>query len=44
MDPQGAHRLVQVRTRVLNDDLRPTFERWYPGLKPDIASPQDAVA
>jgi len=41
---RGAHLLLQVRTRVLNDDLRATFERWYPGLKPDIASTQDAAA
>ena len=40
----GAHRLLQVRTQVLNDDLRSTFERWYPGLKPAIESPQDAAA
>jgi len=30
--PEGAHLLLQVRTRVLNDDLRPTFLRWYPAL------------
>jgi hypothetical protein len=30
---RGAHRLLQVRTRVLNADLRATFQRWYPGLK-----------
>lgn len=30
--PEGAHLLLQVRTRVLNDDLRPTFHRWYPAL------------
>lgn len=29
----GAHRLLQVRTQVLNEDLRATFCRWYPGLK-----------
>ena len=29
----GAHRLLQVRTQVLNDDLRASFCRWYPGLK-----------
>ena len=42
--PRGAHLLLQVRTQVLNDDLRLTFERWYPGLKPNIESPQDAAA
>ena len=29
---QGAHLLLQVRTQVLNEDLRPTFERWYPAM------------
>jgi hypothetical protein len=29
---RGAHLLLQVRTRVLNDDLRKTFRNWYPGL------------
>ncbi len=29
----GAHRLLQVRTRVLNQELRATFQQWYPGLK-----------
>src|SRR5687768_18217896 len=42
--PRGAHSLLQVRTRVLNDDLRPMFERWYPGLKPDNEPTQDAAA
>ncbi|MBV8609090.1 MAG: ISKra4 family transposase, partial [Singulisphaera sp.] len=42
--PRGAHLLLQVRTRVLNDALRPTFERWYPGLKPDIEPTRDAAA
>ena len=36
----GAHWLLQVRTRVLNDDLRATFQRWYPGLK---AAPEPAM-
>jgi hypothetical protein len=30
--PRGAHLLLQVRTRVLNDDLVGDFSRWYPGL------------
>ena len=42
--PPGAHWLLQVRTRVLNGDLRATFERWYPGLKPGIDSTRDAAA
>jgi len=27
--PRGAHLLLQVRTRVLNDDLATVFQRWY---------------
>ena len=42
--PRGAHLLLQVRTWVLNDALRPTFEGWYPGLKPDIEPTRDAAA
>ena len=30
---RGAHLLLQVRTKTLNDELRPTFEDWYPGMK-----------
>jgi hypothetical protein len=29
---RGAHLLLQVRTQVLNEDLRTTFGRWYPGM------------
>jgi hypothetical protein len=29
---KGAHLLLQVRTHSLNDDLRDTFARWYPGM------------
>ncbi len=28
----GAHALLQIRTRVLNDELRARFEQWYPDL------------
>jgi hypothetical protein len=28
--PEGAHLLLQVRTRTLNDDLAATFRKWYP--------------
>jgi hypothetical protein len=31
--PNGAHRLLQVRTRVLNQQLRADFERWHPELR-----------
>ena len=30
---RGAHLLLQVRTKTLNDELRPTFEAWYPDMK-----------
>jgi hypothetical protein len=33
--PRGAHLLLQTRTRVLNDELRQTFQRWYPGMQND---------
>ena len=29
----GAHNLLQVRTKVLNDQLRETFASWYPGMQ-----------
>ena len=31
----GAHRVLQVRTQVLDGELRRTFCRWYPGLSPE---------
>jgi len=30
--PRGAHLLLQVRTRILNDDLAGDFHRWHPGF------------
>ena len=27
--PRGAHLLLQIRTRVLNDQLAGDFHRWY---------------
>jgi hypothetical protein len=39
----GAHRLLQVRTRVLNEDMRTTFHRWYPGMKA-VPEPAEDVA
>jgi hypothetical protein len=29
---KGTHLLLQVRAQVLNEDLRSTFERWYPAM------------
>jgi hypothetical protein len=31
----GAHNPLLVRTKVLNDELRETFVRWYPGMQTD---------
>ena len=39
--PKGAHLLLQVRTRVLNDELGDDFRRWYPELVP---APKAALA
>ncbi len=40
--PRGAHLLLQVRTRVLNDQLANDFHRWYPNLTraPDTMAAQ----
>ena len=32
---KGAHLLLQVRTKTLNDELRSKFETWYPGMVAD---------
>ena len=33
---RGAHLLLQVRTQVLNGDLRRLFARWYPGMEDGV--------
>src|SRR5450759_2999760 len=38
--PRGAHLLLQVRTRVLNDDLADQFRRWHPGFTHTIEARQ----
>jgi hypothetical protein len=30
--PRGAHLLLQIRTKVLNDTLTNDYRRWYPGF------------
>ena len=30
--PRGAHLLLQIRTRVLNETLADDYRRWYPGF------------
>jgi hypothetical protein len=32
---RGAHLLPQTRVQVLNEDLRDTFCRWFPGMNVD---------
>lgn len=32
---RGAHLLLQTRVQVLNEDLRNTFCRWFPGMSVD---------
>lgn len=39
--PRGAHLLLQIRTRVLNDTLTDDYRRWYPGFT--HTSPDDQL-
>ena len=32
---QGAHLMLQTRTRTLDSTLRQKFDQWYPGLAPE---------
>jgi hypothetical protein len=41
--PRGAHLLLQVRTQVLNKDLREIFGRWYPWMQRDGHQEQEAA-
>ncbi len=45
--PEGAHLLLQTRTRTLNGDLAATFRTWYPAFslkgEPTNATPLAAV-
>jgi hypothetical protein len=44
--PKGAHLLLQVRTKVLNDELANVFHRWYPAFvaSADLAETQELIA
>jgi hypothetical protein len=33
---RGAHLLLQIRTRVLNQEWENTFRRWYQGFRPRV--------
>jgi len=37
--PQGAHLLLQVRRRVLNEQLADDFHRWHPASTRETAAP-----
>jgi hypothetical protein len=41
---RGAHLLLQVRTRVLDDTLSATFQRWYPGMETSQFQQEPALA
>ena len=41
---QGAHLLLQIRTRVLDDTLPATFQRWYPGMEAGELPEEPALA
>ncbi len=40
---RGAHLLLQVRTKVLNEELRETFDRWYPNSHEEAAEQKKAA-
>ena len=33
---RGAHLLLQIRTRVLNEEWEDSFRRWYPAFRPRV--------
>jgi hypothetical protein len=35
---RGAHLLLQIRTRVLNEEWENTFRTWYPAFRPKVES------
>ena len=37
--PKGAHLLLQIRTKVLDDDLESAFRNWYPRFRPEPTRP-----
>jgi len=41
---RGAHLLLQIRTRVLDDTLPATFQRWYPGMETSESPQEPALA
>src|SRR5580765_6059153 len=43
LTPEGAHLLLQTRTRALNGDLVNTFRRWYPAFSAENQSSGDTL-
>ncbi|WP_018431432.1 ISKra4-like element ISUnCu7 family transposase [Hoeflea sp. 108] len=41
---EGAHLMLQTRTRALDGTLRRKFEQWYPGLASNNSAPQSETA
>jgi ABC-type sulfate transport system substrate-binding protein len=41
--PRGAHLLLQMRTRVLNNELEEAFREWYPQFRL-ISSGEESLA
>jgi hypothetical protein len=41
--PEGAHLLLQTRTRTLNGDLIHNFRNWYPAFSVDSQSSRDML-
>jgi hypothetical protein len=41
---RGAHLLLETRVQVLNDDLRKTFGRWFPGMRAEEKTAQKEAA
>ena len=41
--PRGVHLLLQTRTRVLNDELRQTFQQGYPGMQNEEVELKEAA-
>ena len=40
---RGAHLLLQIRTRVLDEEWEDTFRRWYPDFRPQGAGQESGV-
>ena len=41
---RGAHLLLQIRTRVLNEEWENTFRSWYPAFRPKVGAEANNAA